>query len=74
MTRSQTKHLIMAKLFGHVIPAPLWLKRRMEALRALPPPTLEEVRQSFAASAEHSWRHRHDGLMTRDSEGREVMR
>lgn len=31
--------------------APQWLKDRHEALRKLPPPTLEEVRLSFAASA-----------------------
>jgi len=34
-----------------VIPAPEWLKERMRKIKALPPPTLEEVRQQFEASA-----------------------
>lgn len=34
-----------------VIGAPAWLRERMARLRALPPPTLEEVRIQFAASA-----------------------
>lgn len=34
-----------------VIPAPQWLKDRMAALRAMPPPTIEEVRTAWAASA-----------------------
>ena len=34
------------------IEAPLWLKRQMEALHLLPPPTLEKVRTQFKASAE----------------------
>lgn len=38
---------------GHLIhAAPKWLRQRMEALRQLPPPSLEEVQRSFAASAE----------------------
>ncbi len=35
-----------------VIEAPLWLKQRMEALHAMPPPTLQKVRTQFKASAE----------------------
>lgn len=35
-----------------VIKAPQWLTDRMEALKKLPPPTLEEVRETWAASAE----------------------
>lgn len=34
-----------------VIGAPHWLRERMRKLRAMPPPTLEEVRIQFAASA-----------------------
>jgi len=33
-----------------VRPAPDWLVKRMEALRKLPPPTLEQVETSFRAS------------------------
>ncbi len=36
---------------ANVIPAPQWLIDRMEKLRKLPPPTLEEVRTQFSASA-----------------------
>ena len=35
-----------------VIPAPQWLIDRMEALKKLPPPTLDDVRTQFSASAE----------------------
>jgi hypothetical protein len=35
-----------------VIPAPDWLVRRMENLRRMPPPSLEEVRRQMRASAE----------------------
>ncbi len=35
--------------------APQWLKDCMEALRKLPPPTLEEVKTVFAASANWEW-------------------
>lgn len=34
-----------------VIGAPQWLKDRMAKLRAMPPPTLEEVRSQFVAGA-----------------------
>jgi len=34
------------------IKAPLWLLKRMEALRQMPPPTLEEVDTQLKASAE----------------------
>ena len=33
--------------------APQWLVDRMEALKKLPPPTLEEVRIQFEASANY---------------------
>jgi len=36
---------------SRVIPAPAWLCERMRRVRALPPPTVEEVRQQWAASA-----------------------
>lgn len=36
-----------------ILPAPQWLVDRMEALKKLPPPTLEEVRIQFAASARY---------------------
>ena len=36
-----------------IVGAPEWLKERMRKLRQRPPPSLEEVRQSFAASADH---------------------
>jgi len=40
------------KVLGEwVIGAPQWLKDRMAKLRAMPPPTLEEVRTMWAASA-----------------------
>jgi hypothetical protein len=35
----------------NVIEAPQWLRDRMEVLRKLPPPTLEQVRTQFRASA-----------------------
>ena len=35
-----------------VIKAPQWLIDRMEALKKLPPPTLEKVREQWKASAE----------------------
>lgn len=35
-----------------VIPAPEWLVRRMETLRRLPPPSLNEVAVHLKASAE----------------------
>jgi hypothetical protein len=35
-----------------VITAPLWLTQRMEALRQMPPPTLQKVRTQWKASAE----------------------
>ncbi len=35
----------------HLIPAPEWLKQRMEAVRKAPPPTLEMVRAQMRASA-----------------------
>lgn len=37
-----------------VIGAPEWLKERMRKLRSLPPPTLEEVKTAWEASAK--WR------------------
>jgi hypothetical protein len=40
-----------------VIEAPQWLKDRMAKLRAMPPPTLEEVETQMKASAEHRKRH-----------------
>jgi hypothetical protein len=36
----------------NVTGAPIWLKKRMETLRQMPPPTLQEVRTQLAASAE----------------------
>jgi len=35
--------------------APLWLIQRMENLKNLPPPTLEQVRAQFRASEEFGW-------------------
>jgi hypothetical protein len=35
----------------NVIAAPDWLKERMENLKKLPPPTLEEVKTQMSASA-----------------------
>ena len=57
-----------------VIGAPQWLKDRMEAIRKLPPPTLEEVRQQWKASADHEYRHRYDDVWSIDSKGRKVIR
>lgn len=37
-------------MFEDVLPAPQWLVDRMEAIRKLPPPTIEEVRTQFRAS------------------------
>ncbi|MEW6159369.1 MAG: hypothetical protein AB1813_18235 [Verrucomicrobiota bacterium] len=39
-----------------VVKAPEWLLQRMEALRRLPAPTLEEVETSFRAAEEMRWR------------------
>lgn len=39
-------------MFEDVLPAPQWLVDRMEALRKLPPPTIEQVRTQFARCAE----------------------
>ena len=36
---------------GQVIPAPDWLVKRMESLRHMPPPTLDEVKTQLEASA-----------------------
>jgi hypothetical protein len=36
--------------------APEWVRKQREALRKMPPPTLEKVRAYFHASAEHSFR------------------
>jgi hypothetical protein len=50
-------HKIEAKMVSstatrNVVGTPLWLKQRMETLRQMPPPTLQEVRTQLAASAE----------------------
>jgi len=50
-------HKIEAKMVSppatrKVVGTPLWLKQRMETLRQMPPPTLQEVRTQLAASAE----------------------
>ena len=39
-----------------VIEAPQWLKDQMEALKKLPPPTLEQVERQFRACEEQSFR------------------
>lgn len=57
-----------------VIGAPQWLKDRMKALKKLPPPTLEEVRQQWKASADWEYNHRYDDIWSIDSEGRKVIR
>jgi len=41
----------MSKHFPDVIEAPEWLKERMRKVQALPPPTLEEVKTAWEASA-----------------------
>ncbi len=43
-----------AKIEEGVIPAPLWLVKRIEALRRRPPPTFETVREQWAASVAFS--------------------
>ena len=44
------------KVEREVISAPLWLKRRMEALQHRPLPTLQTVREQWANSAAFSRR------------------
>lgn len=34
-----------------ILRAPFWLRERMRRMRELPPPSIEEVRAQFAASA-----------------------
>jgi hypothetical protein len=51
-----------------VITAPLWLLQRMEALRKMPPPTLERMLTQSKASAEV--RKKLDGRQTASSNGR----
>jgi len=41
---------------SQVIGAPSWLVERMERIRKMPPPTLEQVRQQFEASREQSFK------------------
>lgn len=41
-----------SELSQAVIPAPIWLTKRMETLQQLPPPTLQEVETSFRAAEE----------------------
>lgn len=60
--------------------APDWLKERMEALRKLPPPSREKMLEQWEAMAEYQREHTFNesrsfkGLLTRDSQGRMVMR
>ena len=48
---------------SEVIGAPQWLKDRMEKLKQLSPPTLEEVRAQFAASAKFAREHDCDDVV-----------
>jgi hypothetical protein len=57
-----------------VIGAPQWLKDRMKKLRELPPPTIEEVREQWKASADLEYNHRYDDIWRIDSKGRKVVR
>jgi len=41
--------LLLPKPLPVIIAAPGWLKNQMERVRRLPPPTLEEVRLTWAA-------------------------
>lgn len=49
-------------------------KNLMDTLRKLSPPTLEEVRKQWQASANHDYRHRYDNIWSIDSKGRKVVR
>ena len=40
----------------NVTPAPRWMVERMEKLRKMPPPSLEEVRKQLKASAEYQYK------------------
>jgi hypothetical protein len=57
-----------------ILKAPRWLRDRRQKLKTQPPPSLEEVRQYFAASIDHDYRHRYDDIYTTDSKGRQVVR
>jgi hypothetical protein len=46
----------------NIIEAPQWLKDRMEALKNRPPPTLEEVRKQWKASAEYVEKNPYDDV------------
>jgi hypothetical protein len=54
-THEDFKHCALTALstgdYADGLGAPLWLIQRMKNLRNLPPPTLEEVRAQFEASA-----------------------
>lgn len=60
--------------------APEWLKERMEALRKMPPQSREKLLAQWKAMAEYQREHTFNecrsfkGLMTTDSQGRQVMK